>query len=401
MNPIIDFLAEDKVSDDEKEAKKIRRVAPRYWLLVDRKLYRRSFAGLYLLCLHLDKVNELLTELYDGVCGGHVGGRSLAHRAMTQGFWWPQMQKDAAEYVRRCEQWQKHAPLIHQPVGHLNPVSSPWPFAQWGLNILGPFPQATGNCRFVLVAIDYFTKWAEAKALANIRDVDVKKFVWKNIVTRFRVPDSLISDNGLQFDSKAFRTFCSDLDIKNKYSTTAYPQSNGQAKEVNKMILNGLKRRLDGAKERWAEELPNVLWASRTIPRRSTGETPFSLTYGAEAVIPTEVSLCSARVVGFDPIQNADLMTEHLDWLKECREVATIRLAEYQQRLAHRYDRDIKGREFSAGDLVLRKVVGNMRDAGAGKLAQMWEGPYRVTAIAGTRPLPRPWNVHNLKKFYL
>ena len=125
MNPIIDFLAEDKVLDDEKEAKKIRRVAPRYWLLVDRKLYRRSFAGLYLLCLHLDKVNELLTELYDGVCGGHVGGRSLAHRAMTQGFWWPQMQKDAAEYVRRCEQWQKHAPLIHQPVGHLNPVSSP------------------------------------------------------------------------------------------------------------------------------------------------------------------------------------------------------------------------------------------------------------------------------------
>ena len=91
MNPIIDFLAEDKVPDDEKEAKKIRRVAPRYWLSIDCKLYRRSFAGPYLLCLHLEKVNELLTELHDGVCGSHVGGQSLAHRAMTQGFWWPQM----------------------------------------------------------------------------------------------------------------------------------------------------------------------------------------------------------------------------------------------------------------------------------------------------------------------
>ena len=79
----------------------------------------------------------------------------------------------------------------------------------------------------MLVAVDYFTKWSEAEALANIRDVDVKKFIWKNIVIRFGVSDSLISDNGLQFDSKAFRTFCSDLGIKNKYSTPAYPQSNG------------------------------------------------------------------------------------------------------------------------------------------------------------------------------
>ena len=89
MNPIIDFLVEDKVSDDEKEAKKICRVAPRYWLSADRKLYQRSFAGPYLLCLHPEKVNELLTELHDGVCDGHVEGWSLAHRAMTQGFWWP------------------------------------------------------------------------------------------------------------------------------------------------------------------------------------------------------------------------------------------------------------------------------------------------------------------------
>ena len=80
-----------------------------------------------------------------------------------------------------------------------------------------------GNRKFVLGAIDYFTKWVEAEALANIRDVDVKKFVWKNIVMRFRVPESLISDNGLQFDSRAFHEFCSDLGIKNRYSIPTYP----------------------------------------------------------------------------------------------------------------------------------------------------------------------------------
>ena len=109
------------------------------------------------------------------------------------------------------------------------------------------------------MAVDYFTKWAEAEALANIRDIDVKKFAWKNIVTRFGVLNSLVSNNGLQFDSKAFRAFCNDLGIKNKYSTPAYPQSNGQAEAMNKTILNRLKRRLDGAKGRWVEELPNIL----------------------------------------------------------------------------------------------------------------------------------------------
>ena len=91
----------------------------------------------------------------------------------------------------------------------------------------------------------------EADALANIRDMDVKKFMWKNIVTRFGVPNFLISDNGLQFNSRAFREFCGDLGIKNKYSTPMYPQSNGQAKAVNKIIVNGLKKRLDGAKGKW------------------------------------------------------------------------------------------------------------------------------------------------------
>ena len=98
--------------------------------------------------------------------------------------------------------------------------------AQWELDIIGLFPRATGNRRFILAVVDYFTKWAEAEALANIRDADVKKFMWKNIITRFGVPDSLISDNGLQFNSKAFREFCSDLDIKNRYSMPAYPQGN-------------------------------------------------------------------------------------------------------------------------------------------------------------------------------
>ena len=138
----------------------------------------------------------------------------------------------------------------------------------------------------MLVGTDYFTKWVEAKPLANIRDVNAKKFIWKNIVTRFGVPRSLISDNGLQFDSKSFRLYYSELGITNKYSTPTYPQGNRQAEAINKVIVNGIKKMLDDAKGKWVEELPHILWTYRTTHRRSTGETLFSMTYGAEAVIP-------------------------------------------------------------------------------------------------------------------
>ena len=138
---------------------------------------------------------------------------------------------------------------IHQLEGVLNPLSNPWPFAQWGLDIVGPFPKAVGNKRWLLVSTDYFTKWVETKPLANIRHIDAKRFIWKDIVILFGIPRTLISDNGLQFNGKTFRRYCCDLGITNRYSTPAYPQGNEQAETVNKAIVSGLKKRLDDAKE--------------------------------------------------------------------------------------------------------------------------------------------------------
>ena len=158
------------------------------------------------------------------------------------------MQKEAQDYAKKCDQCQRFDPNIHQLRGVLNPLSSPWPFAQWGLDIVSPFPKATGKKRYLLVGTDYFTKWVEAEPLTNIREVDAKQFIWKNIVTKFGVPCTLISDNGLQFDSKAFRKYCCDLGITNRYSTPVYPQGNGQVEGVNEVIVCGLKKRLDDAK---------------------------------------------------------------------------------------------------------------------------------------------------------
>ena len=143
----------------------------------------------------------------------------------------------------------------------------------------------------------------------------------------------LISDNGLQFDSKAFRKYCSNLGIKNRYSTPAYPQGNGQAEAVNKVIVNGLKKILDDAKGKWVEELPHVLWTYRTMTRKSTGKTPFSMTYGAKAVIPLENGFPTMRTSAFTWDGNDELLKKNLDLVEERRENATVQLAYYQHKL--------------------------------------------------------------------
>ena len=172
----------------------------------------------------------------------------------------------------------------------------------------------------------------------------------------------LISDNGLQFDSKTFRKYYSDLGIKNRYSTLAYLQGNGQAEAVSKVIVNGLKKRLDNAKGKWVEELPHVLWTYRTTPRKSTGDTPFSMTYGVKVVISLENVFPTMRTSIFTLDGNDELLGKNLDMVEKRRENAMVQLAYYQHKLKQGYDMNVKLRPLALGDLVLRKVLGNTKN---------------------------------------
>ena len=125
MDPIVSFLKDEILPPDKLEADEIRRKAPRFWRFEDQKLYKCSFSGPYLLCIHPKTSELLLEELHEGIYESHIGGRSLSYRAITQGYWWPNMQKEAQEYVKKYDQCQKFVPNIHQPGGVLNPLSSP------------------------------------------------------------------------------------------------------------------------------------------------------------------------------------------------------------------------------------------------------------------------------------
>ena len=223
---------------------------------------------------------------------------------------------------------------------------APWPFTQWGLDIMGPFPIGVRQLKFLVVGIDYFTKWMEAEALATITEKNIRSFVWRNIICRFRIPRILVFNNEKQFDNSAFRGFCSELGIKNHYSSPAHPQANGQVEVTNWSLLKIIKTRLEGVKGIWPDELPSILWAYRTTTRTPTGETPFRLAYGSDAVIPAEVGLTSYRVENYAEGKNEEAIRLHLDLVDEVRATVEQRLARYQNLMAKHYNSNVRHRDF-------------------------------------------------------
>ncbi|GAV89446.1 rve domain-containing protein [Cephalotus follicularis] len=269
---------------------------------------------------------------------------------------------------------------------------------------------ATGQRKFLIVAVDYFTKWVEAEPLATITEKNTKSFVWKSIICRFGVPRTIITDNGKQFDCQAFRDFCREWRIEHRLASVAYPQSNGQAEVINREIISGLKKRLEDSKGRWTEELPSVLWAYRTTPRTTTGESPYSLCFGTEAVIPVEVGVQSPRVVHFTEDNNEEGLRSILDLVEELRDKAVIRVAAYQERVSRYYNKRVSPRPLRQGDLVLRNSAVADPTGTRGKLALAWEGPYKIKRVLrpgtfkletlGGREIARAWNAEHLRKYY-
>ncbi|KAI5327751.1 hypothetical protein L3X38_027147 [Prunus dulcis] len=169
----------------------------------------------YLRCLTPEEGHYVLREIHEGICGNHSGARSVAHKAIRQGYFWPSLHIDA----------QANIPQL--PAEPLTAMVSPWPFAQWGLDLIGPMPEGKGQVKYAVVAVDYFTKWAEAEALATITVARIESFVWQNIVCRFGIPNSIVTDNGRQFDNAKFKQFCSNLKIRLcfVYASTSCPAS--------------------------------------------------------------------------------------------------------------------------------------------------------------------------------
>ena len=228
MSPLIDYLHDSTLPLDLKEANRI--PTKSQWFL----LYDKNAFGLLSRCITPDEGRKILEEIHEGECGTYIGGRSLASEVLCVGYYWPTLRMDAIEMVKRCDKCQQISPLHHQPSTPLTTMHSPLPFATWGMDILSRFPKAMGQCKFLLVAVDYFTKSVEAEAVASITKREVRKFIWKNIITHFGVSKAMVFDNSRQFDTDKLRDYCAYYGIQTQFIVVARPQTNGQVESANK-----------------------------------------------------------------------------------------------------------------------------------------------------------------------
>jgi ribonuclease HI len=404
--PITLFLQGYYHPSDINEAKRLKHQS-RDFALIEGQLYKKGVSQPMLKCVTETEGIQILREVHSGTCGSHAGPRALAAKVIRQGFYWPAIICAANRVTRSCEAFQKFSPRSGNPSQFTKLIAHTWPLQRWGLDIVGPLPMAQGNLKFTFVAVEYFTKWIEARAVSTITSKTAQKFFWQNIICRFGVPSELIVDNGKQFDSQDFRDFCFSIGTKLAFSSVYHPQSNGVVERANDKIFTAIKKMLlDDKKGKWADLLPEAVWALNTTECRATGFTPFRLLYGSEAMTPQEIKHESPRT-STSALPDVDEPTSK-DLIDGDRVFALQALNKYQAQTKAWRDHTIIPREFNEGDLILVRTT---RTESRGKLEPKWEGPfiiktkasssaYRLTTPSG-EDLEHSLNIDNLHKFFV
>ncbi|GJT56647.1 hypothetical protein Tco_0699711 [Tanacetum coccineum] len=295
---IQEYLKDRVLPDDKKEANKLR-IKARQYELMDEVLYKRSFLRLWLSQGHA--VQILLVN--------HAQGRTGCD---TQ-----------------------------------------------GIDIVGPFPKGPGKVKFLIVTVDYFTKWIKENAVATINGSQVKKFLSDNIVCRFGLPGEIVSDNGKQFSDNPLKDWCEKLNITHRFSSVKHPLSNRLVERANKSLGEGIKACLGKGNKNLIEEIPHILWAYRTMIKSSNGDTPLSLTCGTEAVIPAKIKMPTYRTAVVDVAHNDDEIRLNLDLLEERRKRASIREAKAKSKMMKYYNARVRGVTFMPGDYVYHSNEAN------------------------------------------
>jgi len=294
----------------------------------------------------------------------------------------------------------------------LNIMAGPWPFSMWGIDVIEAIePKASNRHRFILVAIDYFTKWVEAASYSSIMRNVVVRFTKREIICRYGLPRKIITDNATNLNNKIMKEMCEDFKIQHNNSTPYRPKMNEAVEAANKNVKKIIQKMTVSYKD-WHEMLPFTLHDNWTSVCTLTGATSFSLVYGMEVVLPFEVEVPSLRIlVEFELKESkwAQVRFDQLNLIEGKRLIAMSHGRLYQRRVKNAFDKKVRSRKFSKGDLVLKKVSQALKD-NRGKWAPNYECPFivkksfsggtLVLANMDDTELPSPVNADVVNRYY-
>eukprot|EP00253_Pinus_taeda_P014159 PITA_14159 len=394
----------------QSQRRKIRFQSQPYNIIGD-TLYRRGVDSVFCHCLIHEEVEKVLNDCHSGACGSHMSGYAITQKILRTGYFWPSLFKDCIDAVRKCHNCQIFYRKMCAPPTPLHPIIVVGPFAKWDIDFITCNPHSVGGHEHIILAVDYFTKWAEAMPTFSADGKTAAIFVFNHIIARFSVPQVIITDHGSHLRNIMMIELTDQLGLCHNSSTRYYPQANGLVEAISKVLVTMIRRIIGIHRSNWYNMLFSVLRAYRTSVKTSTGFIPFQLVYGLEAVLPIECKIPSLQIAIelLPATSKEEINLLYLAQLDENRRDAALAIETHEKRIKAQYDRNVTPRNFSEGDLVLLYDQANDK-LGAGKFVPMWHGPFVVKRKLAkgayelvdfdSVSLDRPKNQLYLKRYY-
>ncbi|GJT71974.1 reverse transcriptase domain-containing protein [Tanacetum coccineum] len=331
-------------------------------------------------CVHGKEALDILEACHNGPTGGHHGANLTAKKVFDAGFFWPSIYKDAHELVKNCDSCQRQGKISQRDEMPQNSIQVCEIFDVWGIDFMGPFPSSRGN-KYILVAVDYLSKWVEAKALPTNDARVVCKFL-KSLFARFGAPRAIISDRGTHFCNDQFAKVMLKYGVTHRLSTAYHPQTSGQVEVSNRGLKRILERTVGENHASWSDKLDDALWAFRTAYKTPIGCTPYKLVYGKACHLPIELehkAYWALKHANFDLKTAGDQRKVQLNELSELRDQAYENSLIYKEKTKRIHDAKIKNRVFNVGDQVL--LFNSRLKIFSSKLKSHWSGPFTIVQV--------------------